>query len=343
VNKFWGIVFTVVMAACGLSFVVAPWMGWWLPEGVSTHSDRVDNLFYVILWITGFFFFLTEGILIAFLFLYGGEPGVAKPQRVRGVPPMLSSMGGVLSDPHRIEMLWTLIPAVILLYIAFAQISVWAEVKYQKHMPEFGKREGDKTYVPNQIDVSARQFEWRIRYPSHERFKKWLKADKADTADFASFAKVPQADDVHLVNELHTWVGEPTVVYLTTRDVIHSFNIPVMRVKQDALPGKVIPVWFVPTQANTAKDGDVFVDGKRFKGAPDPKDPKGIYLYKQDASGKYDYNIEPANVWDLPCAELCGWGHFRMIGRVYVHPSQEQFVEWLEKADKEANARSGSR
>src|SRR5580700_3323741 len=123
------------MAACGLSFIVAPWMGWWLPEGVSTHSDRVDDLFYVILYITGFFFFLTEAILVAFLFLYGSEPGVAKPPRARGVPPMLSSMGGVLSDPHRIEMLWTLIPAIILLYIAFAQIGVWAEVKYQKNMP----------------------------------------------------------------------------------------------------------------------------------------------------------------------------------------------------------------
>jgi cytochrome c oxidase subunit 2 len=340
VNKFWGIVFAVVMAACGLSFLVAPLMGWWLPEGVSTHSRQVDDLFYVILYITGFFFFLTEGILVAFVCLYGGEPGVPKPARARGVPPMLSSMGGVLSDPHRIEMLWTLIPAIILLYIAFAQIGVWAEVKYQKNMPEFGKREGDKTYVPNQIDVSARQFEWRIRYPSRERFKQWLKADKADSGDFASFAKVQQADDIHLVNELHTWAGEPTVVFLTTRDVIHSFNIPVMRVKQDALPGKVIPVWFVPTQANTAKIGDTFVDGKRFKGTPDAK---GIYQYKPDASGKYDYEAEPANVWDLPCAELCGWGHYRMIGRVYVHPSQAEFVEWLEKADKEGRARTGSR
>ena len=251
-------------------------------------------------------------------------------------------MGGVLHDPHRIEMLWTLIPAIILLYIAFAQIGVWAEVKYQKNMPEFGKRDGDKVYVPNQIDVSARQFEWRIRYPSYERFTKWLKADPADKADFASsFGKVPQADDIKLVNEVHTWVGEPTVVYLTTRDVIHSFNIPVMRVKQDALPGKIIPVWFVPTQANTAQVGDLFVDGKRFKGTRDDK--KGIYQYKADAAANTTTTVEPANVWDLPCAELCGWGHYRMIGRVYVHPSQEQFVEWLKKADKEARANSGTR
>jgi cytochrome c oxidase subunit 2 len=340
VNKFWGIVFAVVLAACGLSFVVSPWMGWGLPEGVSTHAAAVDNLWYVILWITGFFFFLTEAILVAFLFLYSGEPGAAKPQRATGVPPALSSLGAILHDPHRIEMAWTLIPSIILLYIAFAQIGTWAEVKYQKNMPEFGKKEGNNIVVPLQVDVSARQFEWRIRYPSHARFTQWLKGDKADAANFASFAKNPQADDVHLVNELHTWSGEPTVVFLTTRDVIHSFNIPVMRVKQDALPGKVIPVWFVPTQANTARVGDVFADGKRFKGKVNEK---GIHEYTKNAKGEYDFDAEPANVWDLPCAELCGWGHYRMIGRVYVHPSQEQFLEWLDKAEKEAHARTGSR
>jgi hypothetical protein len=103
----------------------------------------------------------------------------------------------------------------------------------------------------------------------------------------------------------------------------------------------VIPVWFVPTQANTARVGDAFVDGKRFKGKANDK--TGIYEYTKNAKGDYDFEAEAANVWDLPCAELCGWGHYRMIGRVYVHPSQEQFLEWLEKAEKEAHARTGSR
>jgi cytochrome c oxidase subunit 2 len=341
VNKLWGIVFAVVLAACGLSFVISPWMGWGLPEGVSTHAAAIDDLWYVILYITGFFFFLTEAILVAFLFLYSGEPG-SRPPRATGVPPALKSLESVLHDQHRIEMLWTIVPAIILLYIAFAQIGTWSEVKYQKYMPEFGKKTEDgKTLVPLPVAMSARQFEWRVRYPSHERFKQWLKADPADKADFNSFGKNPQADDIDLVNEVHTWVGAPTVVFLTTRDVIHSFNIPIMRVKQDALPGKVIPVWFVPTQANTAKVGDTFVDGKRFEGKADDK--TRIFAYTKNASGEYSHKPEPANVWDIPCAELCGWGHYRMIGRVYVHPSQEQFLEWLEMADKEAHKRSGPR
>ena len=114
-----------------------------------------------------------------------------------------------------------------------------------------------------------------------------------------------------------------------------------MRVKQDALPGKVIPVWFVPTQANTAKVGDAFEDGKRFKGEANKE--TGIYKYTKNAKGEYDFEAEPANVWDMPCAELCGWGHYRMIGRVYVHPSQEQFLDWLDTADKEAHRQRGPR
>jgi cytochrome c oxidase subunit 2 len=272
VNKFWGIFFAIVLGACGLSFIVAPAMGWWLPEGVSTHSAAVDDLFYVILWITAFFFFLTEAIFVAFIFLYSGEPGATKPHRVTGVPAAMKPLGGLVGDAHRVEMLWTLVPAIILLYIAFAQIGTWADVKYQKNMPKYGAIDEDtkKPLVPLPVDVSARQFEWRVRYPSFKRVKDWLTADEKYLADFNSFAKTRQADDIDLVNEVHTWSGEPTVVFLTTRDVIHSFNIPVMRVKQDALPGKVIPVWFVPTQPNTARVGDGrgigFVDGKRFKG-----------------------------------------------------------------------------
>src|SRR5437879_382433 len=75
VGRGWSIVFAVVMFACGASFVAAPFMGWWLPEGVSNHSDHVDALFYIILAITGFFFILTEALLVVFMFQYAGQPG----------------------------------------------------------------------------------------------------------------------------------------------------------------------------------------------------------------------------------------------------------------------------
>jgi cytochrome c oxidase subunit 2 len=326
VNKLWSILFGVTMLACGMLFFVAPFVGWWLPEGVSTHSHDVDFLFYVILYITGFFFFLTEALLIIFLYLYAGQPAAPKPARAAGWPGWLKPLEGVLHSTHHVEMAWTLVPAIILLYIAFAQIGTWADVKYQKNMPEFGKAD----VPPLQLDVSARQFEWRVRYADVQRMRGWFDKANANKAefreDFYSFARKPHVDDIHLVNELHTWVGEPTVVYLSTRDVIHSFNIPVMRVKQDALPGKLIPVWFTATKANSGWDD---------------KGNDRYYLNKVEKGGKLV--DDPAFIWDLPCAELCGWGHYRMIGRVFVYRDQAEFFKWLEKAEKDSQVQSGPR
>src|SRR2546421_2298851 len=73
VNKWWSVLFgTVMTAAVGL-FIVAPFAGWWLPKNVSTYGPKVDLLFFVILGITGFFFILTEGLLVYFLYVYAGS------------------------------------------------------------------------------------------------------------------------------------------------------------------------------------------------------------------------------------------------------------------------------
>ena len=318
----WALFFAVNMIAMAALSFAAPAMGLWMPEGVSTHAGSVDFLFNVILWITTFFFFLTEAILIAFLWKYGGE---SKPEGAPTVPAFLKPIGGLIDTPHKIEMAWTIVPAAILLYIAFAQVGTWASVKYQSRMKELI---GEKS--PLIVDLSARQFEWRFRYPSAERLRGWLKDPDGEKKDRDSFGKYPHADDVHVVNELHIFgdtvkeksgdqeserfEGNPVMVLLSTRDVLHSFNLPHFRVKQDALPGKIIPVWFTPTKSNT----------QRVKGAAIWHDGLG-----RDEEGQPK---DRTRVWDIPCAELCGWGHWRMVGRVYVHPTQEDFLAWLEHA-----------
>lgn len=315
-GKWWSLFFGVTMLACAALFFAAPLVGWWLPEGVSEHAGSIDNLFYIILAITAFFFFLTEFLLCYFMFIYAGKDRPVVTNRA-DLPPfmrLMSSIAGLipkfLHDQHRVEMAWTIVPAIILLYIAFAQVSTWAEVKYLSRSPNYT----GKTNTPLQVAVSARQFEWRMRYPSPERLRQWLGArtDKAVLKDIETFAKTPQADDVYVVNEFHAWKGYPVVAQITTRDVIHSFNLPHFRVKQDALPGRSIPAWFVPTKANVARQGSTWVDGMNPQGQPDP-----------------------AYAWDIPCAELCGWGHFRMIGRVYIHDSQDDFLAWLDQAAAE--------
>jgi cytochrome c oxidase subunit 2 len=158
-----------------------------------------------------------------------------------------------------------------------------------------------------------------MRYPSSDRMSAFQKTPKSHGwEDPRDFAENPHIDDVHVVNEVHVWKNAKVLVHLKTRDVIHSFYLPNMRLKQDALPGKVIPVWFEPTESNTIRVGDQWQDGR---GRDEKGNPKEF---------KY--------VWELACAELCGWGHYVMQGRLYVHENRADFEAWLAEAAKHQNA-----
>ncbi len=314
-QKWWSFLFGAVMVAAAGLFIAAPVVGWWMPRNVSTFGPKVDGLFYLILGITAFFFFLTEGLLVYFMYVYAGGPGGREhvfghhygEERVYWTSffkKIARPVTAVIHNQHRLELTWTLVPAVILLFIAFTQIGTWEEIKYLSRMPKPDQQ-------TQQMEVSARQFEWRVRYPSAERMLSWEK--QPDRA--REFAGAAHFDDVHVTNEIHTWKDERVLVHLRTRDVIHSFYLPNLRLKQDALPGKTIPVWFECVESNTARVGDRWVDGG------------GV-----DADGKPK---DPTKVWELACAELCGWGHYKMVGHLYVHPNKEDFLEWLRHAQKE--------
>src|ERR1051326_2361436 len=100
------------------------------------------------------------------------------------------------------------------------------------------------------IRVVAEQFAWNIHYPGPDgKFGKTsitlidqdnpLGLDRSD----------PDAkDDIVMNNNMNLPVNKPVIIYLSTKDVIHSLNLPVYRVKQDAIPGMSTPVWFTPVK-----------------------------------------------------------------------------------------------
>src|SRR5262249_20590202 len=114
-----------------------------------------------------------------------------------------------------------------------------------------------------------------------------------------------------LVNDLHTYVGAKVRVYLKTRDVLHSFFLPNLRLKQDAVPGKTIPVWFETTASNCEYN-----------------ESKKDWVVKEN--------------WPLACAELCGWGHYKMQGQLIVHKDKADYDRWLEEAAKKQNQREAT-
>lgn len=302
-NKFWSAVFGVTMAGCFLLFVVAPFAGWGLPQNISTFGGAIDRLYFGILAVTGFFFVLTEGILVYAMWKYSG-PG-RKATHTHG--------------HHMLEVVWTLVPAVILLVIAFVQVSTWAEVKFAKNMPK-------PDAATLQMEVVARQWEWRVRYPSADRLASWEKMPGLAQ----DFGRAAHADDVHVVNEIHIWKGgadpsnrQNNLVHLRTLDVIHSFFLPQLRLKQDALPGKTIKVWFAVTEHNTEQ----VVDPKT--GAKQWREIGGV-----DAKGQPK---DASKIWELACAEFCGTRHSMMRGKLYVHKDKADFLAWLKYTEAEQN------
>jgi cytochrome c oxidase subunit 2 len=363
VGKWWSLLFGVVILACTLLFVIAPFVGWWLPGGHSTHAGGIDLLFYLILAVTGFFFLLTEGLLVVFMWMFGSKSG----PHVEGQPPATPPGHGFaakitgplkkyIPDEHRLEMLWTAVPAIILFLLAIGQIPVWAGIKYLSQMP---KGEGNQD-TPLHVAVSARQFEWRMRYPSPETWKEWKKNPKLAE----KWAIQAEFDDIHVVNELHVWTDPDkakaweernasaedipaTICHLTTLDVQHNLNIPHFRVKQDALPGKNIPVWFRPTKVNcvfkvynehkkTWEDGEVRTKENR-KNWQEKYGAKKLRWEDGGGWDQYDQPMDKLLVWEIACAELCGRWHYHMTAKVYVHPSEEDFLAWLEYAARKQN------
>jgi len=228
-------------------FLWAPTAGLYLPRDVSTHGHAIDGLFTFILVLTGVVFVMTELVLVVFLWRYDHRTNQEPVKFVHG--------------SHNLEVVWTIVPAATLLFIAIYQMNTWADIKINR--PD----------MPPTVRVTARQFEWRLRYPGKD-------------------GVLGTQDDIFAVNDLHLPLNEEILVHLESADVLHSFFLPNLRIKQDAIPGSTIPVWFRATEPGT---------------------------------------------YDLVCAELCGWGHYKMKGRLTIEP-RKKFESWLEQKRQEQEA-----
>jgi cytochrome c oxidase subunit 2 len=196
----------VALSALGAAAVpsLASALPFWLrlPEDVSTYGGKIDGLFHLILWITGTIFVIVEVLLLLFLFRY---------RRREGRPAHYTH------GSNRLEVIWTIVPAVICVVLAMLSRRSWAEIK--QNMPQGAMN----------VEVTAEQFAWNIRYPGPD-------------------GKLETADDVITLNQLHFPVGRPLIVTLHSKDVIHSFFLPEFRVKQDAVPGMTTRIWLEATR-----------------------------------------------------------------------------------------------
>ena len=186
-------------------------------------SDRggLDTLYNVILGITGTAFVIVQVVLGLYIWRFRHREG---------------AQGSHWHESHKMEMLWTLGTAMVLIPIVFSGIVQWNRV--QAAPP-------DDAFV---VEAVGAQFQWDFRYPGPDgkfgEFRPELYSLSnplgIDPADAAS------ADDFSRTNQLVLPVNRPIHVRLRSKDVQHAFFLPNFRVKQDLVPGMATAVTFTP-------------------------------------------------------------------------------------------------
>jgi cytochrome c oxidase subunit 2 len=197
-----------------------------LPELASANGRAVDDLMVYVHWLM---LVLFVGWIIYFgyvLFRFNA----ARNKKA-------SYEGSKSKVPSYVELAIVAVEAVLLLGIA---VPLWA-----KNVNQFPKPE-DATV----IQIMAQQFAWNARYPGLDgKFgQQDMKLIASDNVFGVDPADPAGKDDIQLLNEIHVPVNKPVLIYLSSKDVIHSLKLVAMRITQDAIPGLRIPCTFTPTK-----------------------------------------------------------------------------------------------
>lgn len=211
------------------------------------------------------------------------------------------------------------------------------------------------TEKATEIRVVAEQFAWNIHYPGKDG--KFGRSDPSLVSPENPLGLDPRdpagRDDIVTINEMHVPVRKPVHIQLTSKDVIHSFSIPVFRVKQDAVPGQRSDVWFTPVLENESVRA-AFVSHYYLDASDSLRDYSllspvqdilaatgGVILEKGSsltaeaiarvlAGGVRTVLASPDQPIEIACAQLCGLAHFRMRAVVTVE-SDSAFYLWLDQ------------
>jgi heme/copper-type cytochrome/quinol oxidase subunit 2 len=265
---------TLVAAVAALGLApVASATSWWLPPNYSKHGGAIDSLFNFIFWLTVIVNIAVFAVMAYFLIKYRYNPNRKKAHFTHGNP--------------RLEMIWTILPAIVLMFISLFTKGVWDTYR-------FGNQH--ETQTPARLLVIGQQFKWNVVYAGPDNKlgkylvfpkpsdKLWPKGPdgKPFTFSFGKYqdtagpADMPYEDAVSAINAYidqenplgkdfsdpdgkdDNWekqpgrpitlpVNRPIEVQLSSKDVIHDFFLPNFRVKLDAVPGLRGLIHFTPT------------------------------------------------------------------------------------------------
>jgi cytochrome c oxidase subunit II len=205
-------------------FIAKPY---WFPTLASVHGQSIDSLFMAVLVVSGIAFVLVQGALGFFVARYG-ENGRER--------------AAYWHDNPRAEAFLLIGTAVILTILVFMGQRVWASIYFV-----------DAPADSLVVQVTGEQFQWNFHYAGPDGAFGRTDTKLISSTNNIGLDRTDAAakDDVVTLNEMHFPAGRPVKVRLRSKDVIHSFFLPNLRIKQDAVPGLSIEVWFTPNRAGS--------------------------------------------------------------------------------------------
>ena len=200
------------------------WLG--MPVAAAAHAGDVDQIMSLVHWLM-LVLFVGWGLFFVYVLI-----------RFRGARQRVANYHGVRARWS--TWLEGLVLAAEVALLVFFSIPVWSA------RVDAIPAERDSTVVR----VVAEQFAWNVHYAGADGIfgRTNIQLVNPDNPIGLDRRDPAGRDDIITINRLNLPVGKPVIVYLSTKDVVHSFGLPQMRVKQDATPGIVQPVFFTPTQ-----------------------------------------------------------------------------------------------
>ena len=259
-----------------------------LPESASIEGEHDDNLFNITFWLIGIVQFAMQFLIFFFTYKYRGKK---------------ENKALFYADSHKLELIWTVIPAVTIVLLIGYGLWAWNNIMYV----------GDDEN-PIEIEVYSRQFDWQARYAGEDNqlglgnvnFIKGINSMGVDMSD-------PSSQDDKKVTELVLPKGKKILFKFRSQDVLHSAYMPHFRAQMNCVPGMVTQFAFTPkfTTEEMRQSSEVIA---KTDGINKIRKVKGEDPYE------FDYL--------LLCNKICGASHYNMQMKITV-VEEAEYNKWL--------------
>ncbi len=272
-----------------------------LPESASVEGKETDALYFLTMAVIIFVQFVVQFLLFYFSYKYRGVEGQKAIH---------------FADSHKLELIWTVTPAVVLAGIIIYGMVTWSDVMYPN--------EEDALFV----EVYAQQFKWEARYAGQDnqlgranvRNIKGINTMGVDMTDKNAQDDIP-------TDVLYLPKGKRVIFKFRSQDVLHSAYMPHFRAQMNCVPGMVTQFSFTPS-----------ITTEEFR--ENPKLVEKLQKINKIRKSKRDY-IEEFNVGQdihydfdffLLCNKICGASHYNMQMKIVV-VEEDEFNSWLKKKE----------